>query len=121
MARRCDRRDRQWRPVPLPERCNDRSAVLSTCETQTSQNHRAWGVALPALRAIVAPRDSSSGGSMRQQTMPFIVEIKPSRKVKPIARKTSIWGKLDLAADRDTPAATDGRELPAAGEANDRR
>ncbi|WP_165914075.1 hypothetical protein [Sinorhizobium americanum] len=58
---------------------------------------------------------------MRQQTEPFIVETKPSRKLKPIDRKTSIWGKLDLAADRDTPTGTDGRELPAAGETNDRR
>ena len=33
---------------------------------------------------------------MRQQTKPFIVEIKPSRKVKADTQKTSIWGKLDL-------------------------
>ncbi|AGB73281.1 MULTISPECIES: hypothetical protein [Rhizobium] len=58
---------------------------------------------------------------MRQQTKPFIVEIKPSRKLKPIARKTSIWGKLDLATDRDAPTAADDRELPVAGETNDRR
>lgn len=58
---------------------------------------------------------------MRQQTKPFIVEIKPSRKLKPIDRKTSIWGKLDLATGRDTPTATDDRELPSAGETNDRR
>ncbi|EJT00880.1 hypothetical protein [Rhizobium sp. CCGE 510] len=58
---------------------------------------------------------------MRQQPKPFIVEIKPSRKLKPIDRKTSIWGKLDLMADRDAPTATDGQVLPAAGEANDRR
>ncbi|APG86756.1 hypothetical protein SAMCCGM7_pB0040 (plasmid) [Sinorhizobium americanum CCGM7] len=29
-------------------------------------------------------------GSMRQQTEPFIVETKPSRKLKQIDRKTSI-------------------------------
>lgn len=58
---------------------------------------------------------------MRQQPKSFIVEIKPSRKLKPVDRKTSIWGKLDLAADHDTPTATDGRELPVAGETNDRR
>jgi hypothetical protein len=34
-----------------------------------------------------------------KQTKPFIVEIKPSRKLKPGAPKQSIWGKLDLKAD----------------------
>ncbi|ULJ82741.1 hypothetical protein MF410_34505 (plasmid) [Rhizobium sp. C104] len=58
---------------------------------------------------------------MRQQPKPFIVEIKPSRKLKPIDRQTSIWGKLNLRADRDAPTATVGQVLPAAGEANDRR
>lgn len=32
---------------------------------------------------------------MRQQTKPFIVERKPSRKPKPEAPKPSIWGRLD--------------------------
>lgn len=32
---------------------------------------------------------------MRQQTKPFIIERKPSRKPKPDALKPSIWGKLD--------------------------
>ncbi len=32
---------------------------------------------------------------MRQQTKPFIVERKPSRKPKPDAAKPSIWGRLD--------------------------
>jgi hypothetical protein len=32
---------------------------------------------------------------MRQQTKPFIIERKPSRKTKPDAQKPSIWGKLD--------------------------
>ncbi|NGO66065.1 hypothetical protein G6N76_20610 [Rhizobium daejeonense] len=32
---------------------------------------------------------------MRQQTKPFIVERKPTRKPKPDALKPSIWGKLD--------------------------
>ncbi|MDQ0562257.1 hypothetical protein QO004_004062 [Rhizobium mesoamericanum] len=58
---------------------------------------------------------------MHQQTKPFIVEIKTSRKLKPIDRENSICGKLHLATDRDTPTATDGRELSAAGEADDRR
>ena len=34
---------------------------------------------------------------MRQQTKPFTVEIKQSRKLKPTDRKTSIWGKLATA------------------------
>ncbi|MBX5173531.1 hypothetical protein HJB84_27355 [Rhizobium sp. NZLR1b] len=38
---------------------------------------------------------------MRQQTKPFIVEIKQSRKPKANDRKTSIWGKLDLTSDQD--------------------
>ncbi|CAK7261589.1 MULTISPECIES: hypothetical protein [unclassified Shinella] len=32
---------------------------------------------------------------MRQQTKPFIIERKPSRKPKPAAQKPSIWGRLD--------------------------
>lgn len=32
---------------------------------------------------------------MRQQTKPFIVERKPSRKPKPDTVKSSIWGRLD--------------------------
>jgi len=32
---------------------------------------------------------------MRQQTKPFIIERKPSRKSKPDAQKPSIWGRLD--------------------------
>ncbi|WP_434730686.1 hypothetical protein [Rhizobium binae] len=32
---------------------------------------------------------------MRQQTKPFIVERKPSRKSKSDAPKLSIWGRLD--------------------------
>ena len=32
---------------------------------------------------------------MRQQTKPFIIERKPSRKPKPDTTKLSIWGKLD--------------------------
>jgi hypothetical protein len=31
---------------------------------------------------------------MRQQTKPFIIERKPSRKPKPDAQKPSIWGRL---------------------------
>ncbi|MGL4196805.1 MAG: hypothetical protein ACRCSX_03445 [Allorhizobium sp.] len=32
---------------------------------------------------------------MRQQTKPFIIERKPSRKPKPDNQKPSIWGRLD--------------------------
>ncbi|RDL47798.1 hypothetical protein BLJAPNOD_05521 [Ensifer sp. M14] len=32
---------------------------------------------------------------MRQQTKPFIIERKPSRKPKSDAQKPSIWGRLD--------------------------
>ncbi len=53
---------------------------------------------------------------MRQQTKPFIIERKPSRKLKLDAAKPSIWGRLDgdiaqgLGAQRDTDhaAATGG-------------
>lgn len=58
---------------------------------------------------------------MRQQTKKFIVEIKPSRKLKPIDRKTSIWGKLNLTADPDTLSVLKPEQVPAAGETNDRR
>lgn len=38
---------------------------------------------------------------MRQQTKPFVVEKKPSRKPKSGAGKPSIWGKLDLSLNDD--------------------
>lgn len=47
---------------------------------------------------------------MRQQTKPFIVEIKPSRKLKPSNQKPSIWGKLDLSIAEDQVASTVGME-----------
>ncbi|KSV66811.1 hypothetical protein N182_34905 [Sinorhizobium sp. GL2] len=49
---------------------------------------------------------------MRQQTKPFIVEIKQSRKVKAGTQKPSIWGKLDLKLATDDPLV----EVPAATE-----
>ena len=57
---------------------------------------------------------------MRQQTKPFIVEIKQSRKLKPATQKPSIWGTLDLnvAADQRAPAPA-GME-PADAESGDR-
>ncbi|WP_197523708.1 hypothetical protein [Agrobacterium vitis] len=53
---------------------------------------------------------------MRQQTKPFVIERKPSRKPKPDAQKPSIWGRLndDIAQglkdqlDEDHAAATAG-------------
>lgn len=53
---------------------------------------------------------------MRQQTKPFIVERKPSRKPKPDTAKPSIWGRLDAdiaqglsdQRDIDNAAATGG-------------
>jgi hypothetical protein len=41
---------------------------------------------------------------MRQQTKPFIVEIKQSRKLKCGNQKPSIWRKLDLSFSEDTVA-----------------
>ena len=40
-------------------------------------------------------RESQPGGSIRQQTKPFIVERRPTRKPQPDAQKPSIWGRLD--------------------------
>jgi len=53
---------------------------------------------------------------MHQQTKPFIIERKPSRKPKPDAQKPSIWGRLDAhiaqglkdKRDEDHAAATGG-------------
>ena len=47
---------------------------------------------------------------MRQQTKPFIVEIKPSRKAKADSQKSSIWGKLDLSPEPDLQAEPVGAE-----------
>ncbi len=57
---------------------------------------------------------------MRQQTKPFIVEIKQSRKPKANDRKTSIWGKLDLTSDQDIQAENNLVTLSAAAGDNDR-
>jgi hypothetical protein len=48
------------------------------------------------IRALSFVSESPPGGSMRQQTKPFIVERKPSRKLASDTSKPSIWGKLDL-------------------------
>ncbi|GAC1045326.1 hypothetical protein [Rhizobium sp. No.120] len=57
---------------------------------------------------------------MRQQTKPFTVEIKQSRKLKSTDRKTSIWGKLDLTPEQETPTDREPREASAIGGDNDR-
>ncbi|NKM88212.1 hypothetical protein GFL54_28815 [Rhizobium laguerreae] len=46
---------------------------------------------------------------MRQQTKPFIVEIKQSR-LKAADPRPSIWGKLDLTSDQHTPAEKEPRD-----------
>ncbi|MFK0278359.1 hypothetical protein ACIQUG_32115 [Ensifer sp. NPDC090286] len=46
---------------------------------------------------------------MRQQTRPFIVEIKQSRKPRDKTQKASIWGKLDLRVTDEPPAVISGR------------
>lgn len=58
---------------------------------------------------------------MRQQTKPFIVEIKQSRKLKPATqKKPSIWGKLDLSVAEDHGAPVTPVMEPAAAEGGDR-
>ncbi|WP_200844337.1 hypothetical protein [Rhizobium sp. 18065] len=58
---------------------------------------------------------------MRQQTKPFIVERKPSRKPKADTSKPSIWGKLDLTLQQDPQVERDRVEATAAVGADDRR
>ncbi|TGP14670.1 hypothetical protein [Mesorhizobium sp. M2D.F.Ca.ET.233.01.1.1] len=53
---------------------------------------------------------------MRQQTKPFVVEKKTSRKLKTDNQKTSIWGKLDLTLRQDLAAERDAPEQRAAAE-----
>lgn len=55
---------------------------------------------------------------MRQQTRPFIVEIKSSRRVKSDTQKTSIWGTLDLTLDPEPQAEPVLAEEPAAIQPN---
>ncbi|WP_194291776.1 hypothetical protein [Rhizobium sp. ICMP 5592] len=57
---------------------------------------------------------------MRQQTKPFTVEIKHSRKLKATDRKPSIWGKLDLKSDENALAEREPKELSAVAGDNDR-
>ena len=57
---------------------------------------------------------------MRQQTKPFIIEKKPSRKPKSGSAKPSIWGKLDLSLSPDQHDDGEIAEKTAAG-GDDRR
>ena len=58
--------------------------------------------------SIPSQRESSPGGSLRQQTKPFIIEKKPSRKPKTGSSKPSIWGKLDLSLRPETKMTAAG-------------
>ncbi|AVH45655.1 hypothetical protein [Agrobacterium tumefaciens] len=58
---------------------------------------------------------------MRQQTKQFIVERKPSRKLKSASVKPSIWGKLDLSLHQETQTDSDMVESTAAVGDDDRR
>lgn len=57
---------------------------------------------------------------MRQQAKPYIVERKPSRKLKTEEQRPSIWGRLgsDIAKglqdqqDEDHPAGTEADDRP---------
>ncbi len=57
---------------------------------------------------------------MANQTKPFIVEIKQSRRVKADVQKPSIWGSLDLRMADDRLAEVDQTDEPAAIAAGDR-
>ncbi|AVH45449.1 hypothetical protein [Agrobacterium tumefaciens] len=57
---------------------------------------------------------------MRQQTKPFIIKIKQSRKLRATDRKPSIWGKLDLTSDQHALADSEPKELSAVAGDNDR-
>jgi len=58
---------------------------------------------------------------MRQQSKPFIVEIKPSRRVKTDTGKPSIWGKLNLRVDPDPQVQPVASDEPAVVVENGRR
>ena len=57
---------------------------------------------------------------MPKQTKPFVVEIKPSRKLKPANQKPSIWGSLDLTIGADNAASAISVTEPATAESGDR-
>jgi hypothetical protein len=57
---------------------------------------------------------------MRKQTKPFVVEIKPSRKLKPGNQKPSIWGSLDLTIAEDHTVPQFPVTAPATANSGDR-
>jgi len=57
---------------------------------------------------------------MRQQTKPFIIDTKPSRKPKTGSAKPSIWGTLDLSPSPDQHDDGEAATTTAAG-GDDRR
>lgn len=110
-------------PPPHPaEHCCGRTVSLSQCQSRNSvaTDRPEWELP-PVINPVSCARDSSPGGYMRQQTKPFTVEIKQSRKLKPTDRKTSIWGKLDLTPDQGALKQREPREVSAVGGCNDRR
>ncbi|RDL47700.1 hypothetical protein BLJAPNOD_05422 [Ensifer sp. M14] len=57
---------------------------------------------------------------MRQQTKPFIIEIKHSRKPKAGIHRPSIWGKLDLSVADNPMDQMEPVVEPATAESGDR-
>ncbi|WP_200958497.1 hypothetical protein [Rhizobium sp. Root149] len=57
---------------------------------------------------------------MPKQTKPFVVEIKPSRKLKPGTPKPSIWGLIDLTIGEDHAVPPIPVTEPATAESGDR-
>lgn len=57
---------------------------------------------------------------MRQQTKPFIVEIKQPRKLKPTTQKPSIWGTMDLSVAEDHAVSATVVSEPATAKSGDR-
>lgn len=49
---------------------------------------------------------------MRQPAKPFIIERKPSRKLKSETAKVSIWGKLDLKQHDNAPVDRETADAP---------
>ncbi|MHA4735354.1 hypothetical protein [Ensifer adhaerens] len=91
----------------------------TTCEWR---RNRLWPLLSPSSikaqlqsrRANSFDRDPTSGGDLRQQPRPFIVEIKPSRKPQNKAQKASIWGKMDLRVTDEPIAANSAEQGPSA-------
>lgn len=71
----------------------DNPSIIAHSQPNPSHEKRRLHGRILALSFV---SESSPRGFMRQQTKSFIVERKPSSKLKPDANKPSIWGKLDL-------------------------